>query len=99
MRYRGESFPPNLDKNSSTFEQIAEFTEKSWLNSVKSLDQGLGDWQQAIEDSSEDKLDEGIPGFPEDDIWWESISTLCLHNSYHIGQIIYIRKEQGSWNE
>jgi len=27
-----------------------------------------------------------------------TIAHIGTHNAYHIGQIIYIRREQGSWN-
>jgi len=28
----------------------------------------------------------------------QMVSTICTHNAYHIGQIIYVRREQGSWD-
>jgi hypothetical protein len=27
-----------------------------------------------------------------------TIANICTHNAYHIGQIVYVRKLQGSWN-
>jgi hypothetical protein len=30
--------------------------------------------------------------------WASTIAHIGAHNAYHIGQIIYVRKEQGSWN-
>jgi hypothetical protein len=24
--------------------------------------------------------------------------SICTHNAYHVGQIVYVRKLQGSWN-
>jgi hypothetical protein len=27
-----------------------------------------------------------------------TIANICTHNAYHTGQILYVRKLQGSWN-
>ncbi|WP_255472798.1 DUF1572 family protein [Planomicrobium sp. CPCC 101079] len=72
-------------------------TETSWQNHVAALDAGLGEWQRAVEESTEEQLHESIPGFPEEAVWWGALSNLCTHNTYHIGQIIYIRKALGNW--
>jgi len=29
--------------------------------------------------------------------WYSTIAHIGAHNAYHIGQIIYVRKEQGCW--
>jgi hypothetical protein len=30
--------------------------------------------------------------------WYSEIAHIGTHNAYHIGRIVYVRKEQGSWN-
>jgi len=30
--------------------------------------------------------------------WYSTIAHIGAHNAYHIGQIIYVRKEQGCWD-
>jgi hypothetical protein len=30
--------------------------------------------------------------------WSSDIAHIGTHNAYHIGQIVFVRKEQGSWN-
>ena len=30
--------------------------------------------------------------------WASDIAHIGTHNAYHIGQIVYVRKEQGTWN-
>lgn len=96
-RFKGEPLTENSMDNASTFKTVDDLSEESWLNLVHQLDVGLSSWEQIIQDSTESKLHEQIPTFPEDAIWWEALSNLCTHNTYHIGQIIYIRKAQGSW--
>lgn len=95
-RFKGEIPTEIVERNADTFFEI-DVTEDSWENLVQKLDEGLANWQQAIEESTESKLHEHIPTFPEEAIWWQAISNLCTHNTYHIGQIIFIRKAQGSW--
>ncbi|WP_033542258.1 DinB family protein [Planococcus sp. CAU13] len=96
--YLGEKLPPSEESNASTFVHNPFTAAQQWTELVEKLDRGLAEWQQAVEHSSEEKLQERIPDFPEDALWWQALSNLCTHNSYHIGQIIYIRKLQGSWN-
>lgn len=96
-RFTGEPITDNVENNDSTFMVDSELSEENWLNLVHQLDEGLSKWQQMIHDSPESKLEEPIPNFPENAVWWEALSNLCTHNAYHIGQIIFIRKAQGSW--
>jgi uncharacterized damage-inducible protein DinB len=48
-------------------------------------------WQELL---TESKLEQEVNGFPEPARWWEIISNAAMHNAYHIGQIVYIRKLQ-----
>ncbi|NHM34046.1 DinB family protein [Neobacillus terrae] len=47
---------------------------------------------------SPDKLESDVIGFSEKASWWQILGNATTHNAYHIGQIIYIRKLQNSWN-
>jgi len=55
---------------------------------VKQLDQVMTDWENAVEAADEAKVKESASG----------ISHVATHNAYHIGEIVMVRKEQGSWN-
>ncbi|WP_088043738.1 DinB family protein [Bacillus sp. EAC] len=96
-RFKGEIPTEVVKRNADTFFEIKQITEDHWQELVQKIDEGLANWQQIIEESTEEKLHEQIPTFPEGAIWWEALSNLCTHNTYHIGQIIFIRKLQGSW--
>ena len=50
-------------------------------------------WQELL---SESKLEQEVNGFLEPARWWEIVSNATIHNAYHIGQIVYIRKLQKS---
>lgn len=48
-----------------------------------------------LKDISEDKLDQNaFKDFPENtDKWWEVLENITTHNTFHIGQIVFIRKK------
>jgi len=72
-------------KNDETFNS---FDEKSWDATVKKLDEVLSAWEKEIKNADEAKLND----------WYENIANMNTHNAYHTGQIIFLRKLQGSWN-
>ncbi|WP_163102411.1 DinB family protein [Peribacillus alkalitolerans] len=51
-------------------------------------------WQRLL---SKEKVESDVKGLPEQVKWWAVLGNLSTHNSYHIGQIMYIRKLQYSW--
>jgi uncharacterized damage-inducible protein DinB len=71
--------------NNETFDK---FDDKQWNEIVKKVDDVMVAWETAIRNSNEQKLSE----------WQESITNMCTHNAYHTGQIIFLRKLQGSWD-
>ncbi|HCW06485.1 MAG TPA: hypothetical protein DGG95_03860 [Cytophagales bacterium] len=71
--------------NEETFDR---FDEKQWNDIVKKLDDVLLRWETAIKNASDEKIND----------WQENIANMNTHNAYHIGQIIFLRKLQGSWN-
>ena len=74
--------------NGNNDETFATFDKNSWTATVKNLDDVLTKWEKAIENADEAKLQS----------WYSIIAHISTHNAYHIGQILYIRKLQGSWN-
>jgi hypothetical protein len=71
--------------NKETFSPV---DKDSWPATVKKADSILMNWENAIEAADEKKLE----------AWYEIIAHISTHNAYHTGQIVYIRKVQGSWN-
>src|SRR5271170_2205248 len=84
-KFNGEPPAKFSGNNDETFNN---FDSKSWDATVKQLDSVLTAWEKAIEGADEKKLIE----------WAPTIANINTHNAYHIGQIIYVRKEQGVWN-
>jgi hypothetical protein len=72
-------------ENTETFDK---FDSKQWADTVKQLDQVLTDLEKLVESADDQQLAK----------WATMIGNICTHNSYHTGQIVYVRKLQGSWN-
>src|ERR1700761_498146 len=84
-KFNGEAPEKFSGNNNETFET---FDAKNWAQVVKDLDDVLTAWEKAVESADDAKLEK----------WASTIAHIGTHNAYHTGQIIYIRKQQGSWN-
>jgi hypothetical protein len=82
---RGEPQDKFSGNNDETFDK---FDAKQWNDIVKQLDQVMKDLENLVETADEAKLAKIAP----------TIANISAHNAYHTGQIIYVRKMQGSWN-
>jgi uncharacterized damage-inducible protein DinB len=84
-RFNGEPEGKYSGDNNETFET---FDAKNWAAVVKDLDDVMTAWEKAVESADDAKLAK----------WASTIAHIGTHNAYHTGQILYIRKQQGSWN-
>jgi len=83
-KFKGETPDKFSGNNDDTF----KFDPKDWDASVKALDQVMTDWENAVEKADDAKLNNSS----------STIGKIATHNAYHIGEIVMVRKEQGSWN-
>jgi uncharacterized damage-inducible protein DinB len=84
-KFKGEPEEKFSGNNDETFNN---FDSKKWEAAVKQLDEVMTQWENTVESADEAKLKD----------WYSEIAHVGAHNAYHIGQIVYVRKEQGSWN-
>jgi len=84
-KFKGEKPPAYGGNNEETFNS---FDAKTWDDTVKRLDSVLTEWEKVVEQADDDKLKK----------WASAIEHLGTHNAYHIGQIVYMRRLQGSWD-
>lgn len=71
--------------NDNTF---ANLSADKWQATIKELDDVMKQWEQIVQTADEAKLVK----------WYSVIAHIGTHNAYHTGQILYLRKLQGSWN-
>jgi uncharacterized damage-inducible protein DinB len=85
QQFKGEKPEPFDGNNNETFDK---FTAQQWDDLVKKLNQVMADWEKAVETADDQKLAEKA----------SLIAHVGVHNAYHIGQILYVRKLHGVWN-
>jgi DinB superfamily len=78
--------PPKFSGNND--ETFTKFDDKQWADTVKQLDQVMTDLEKLVQSADDQKLAKIAT----------TIGNICTHNAYHVGQILYVRKLQGSWN-
>src|SRR5580765_6452395 len=84
-KFKGDKPLKFSGNNEETFDN---FDAKQWSTIVKQLDEVMTEWEKAVEVADEKKLA----------AWYDDIAHIGTHNAYHIGQIVFVRKEQGSWD-
>ena len=75
--------------NGDNKETFSPVDENSWNATVKRLDSVLTALETAVQNADEKKLS----------TWYSTIAHVGTHNAYHTGQIIYIRKMKGWWDD
>jgi uncharacterized damage-inducible protein DinB len=85
-RFTGAAAAPYSGNNEETFTPIVDAA--GWAAAIRKLDDVLTAWEKAIERADDAKLQ----------AWYSTIAHISTHNAYHTGQILYIRKQQGSWD-
>ena len=97
-RFKGASIEKWSGENNLTFKAGSpDKSEQEWKESVSKLDSILAELYEQIKNADETKL-QGQAFEGSDDSWYAVLANISTHNAYHIGQIVTLRKEQGSWN-
>lgn len=84
-KFKGQPEEKFSGKNDETFNN---FDSKKWSDTVKQLDQVMIELEKLVETVDDKKLQAMA----------SEIAHIGAHNAYHVGQIIFVRKLQGSWN-
>jgi hypothetical protein len=84
-KFKGEPQEKFSGNNDETFNN---FDTKKWNDTVKQLDQVMTELEKIVETADDQKLQ----------AWASEIAHIGTHNAYHVGQIIFVRKEHGTWN-
>jgi uncharacterized damage-inducible protein DinB len=84
-KFNGQPEEKYSGNNDDTF---TAYDAKKWAATVQELDQVMSQWEQAVQSADDAKLAK----------WAPIIARIGTHNAYHTGEIVMVRKEQGSWN-
>ena len=84
-KFKGQPEEKFSGNNDETFNN---FDAKKWSDTVKQLDQVMTELEKLVETADDKQLQ----------AWASEMAHIGTHNAYHVGQIIIVRKLQGSWN-
>jgi uncharacterized damage-inducible protein DinB len=84
-KFKGGKEAPFNGNNDETFNS---FTKDQWTETVKKLNAVLTELEQFVQNADDAFLKSNA----------ETIANISTHNAYHTGQIIVVRRLQGSWN-
>jgi len=84
-KLKGEKPAPFDGNNEETFNN---FDAKTWTETVQKLDKVMSEMEKVVEEMDEAKLQAHA----------SEIAHTGTHNAYHIGQIVVLRRQQGSWD-
>lgn len=96
QRFKGIEYEYDVADNDETF-RGGEPTDEAWRAEVEKFDAVMTEWRRLIEQADESKFSESVPTNTSR-IWADLIADVNAHNAYHSGQILLLRKLQGSWN-
>jgi uncharacterized damage-inducible protein DinB len=84
-KFKGDKPEAFSGDNNETFNA---FTPAKWAETKRELDEVMKAWEQAVQNADDQKLAS----------WASTIAHIGAHNAYHIGQMVYIRRLQGTWD-
>ncbi|MUG86498.1 DinB family protein [Paenibacillus timonensis] len=88
----GEFVSNNTINNDETFSLTPDqFEDLGWNETLIRLEKVFSNWRTVLEETDESKLTRQIPEYYNAQ-WWGVVSNLCIHNAYHIGQIMLLKK-------
>ena len=93
-RFQDREFEYKISDNDETFTQTG--SEDDWRAEVERFEQIMNGWRLQIESADDAKFDELVPN--KDSPWSELIANINAHTAHHGGQIVLLRKLQGSWD-
>ncbi|PYS99393.1 MAG: DinB family protein [Acidobacteria bacterium] len=95
QRFKGIDFEYSTNDNDETFDHGEAAT---WEEEAARFDSIMNEWREEIEKANKMKFDEIAP--PRNEISWaDLIGNINTHNAHHGGQIVLLRKLQGSWDQ
>lgn len=96
-RFKGIEYDYSTDNNDETFAASDTPSEAAWQAEVANFDRIMTELRALLEAAEDSRFDEAVSAANKAR-WGSLISQVNLHNAHHGGQIVLIRKLQGSWD-
>ncbi|KQY84154.1 hypothetical protein ASD24_10245 [Paenibacillus sp. Root52] len=93
-RFKAGEF--RLDHNIDNDETFAvaqdQLNEIGWTETLNRLENVFVNWKVVLEETEDSKLTKQLPEYFNAP-WWGVVSNLSIHNAYHVGQIMLLKKQ------
>lgn len=96
-RFKGENYVYPTNDNNETFAGAENVSQETWRAEVERFDRVMSEWRELIEAADESKFREKVSETNQS-LWGNLIAYINTHNAHHGGQIVILRKLQGSWD-
>jgi uncharacterized damage-inducible protein DinB len=96
-RFKGVDYQYPVSDNAATFEAAKDATDETWTAEVARLDAILTEFRELLKAADDSKFDQSVSA-TNPASWATLISNINAHNAHHGGQIVLLRKMQGSWD-
>jgi uncharacterized damage-inducible protein DinB len=95
-RFKGVDYQYPADDNDATF-VAGDASNEAWKAEIAKLDSIMKEFRDLISGADETKFGEPVSA-SNPASWATLISNINAHNAHHGGQIVLLRKLQGSWD-
>ncbi|MDQ3750193.1 MAG: DinB family protein [Acidobacteriota bacterium] len=96
-RFKGMTVDYSGIENSETFSGAETVSEEAWQAEIEKFDSIMTEWRSLLEAAESSKFDEAVSA-TNNSAWSSLIAHINAHNAHHGGQIVVLRKLQGSWD-
>jgi len=96
-RFKGIDYVYPTSDNRATFAGGENVSAETWRAEIEKFDAIMNEWRGLLEAAADAKFDEPVSATNHTH-WDALLSHINLHNAHHGGQIVLIRKLQGSWD-
>ncbi|HEY0462028.1 MAG TPA: DinB family protein [Pyrinomonadaceae bacterium] len=96
-RFKGIEYVYPTTDNDETFAGADAVSAEAWQREVEKFERIMTEWRSLLETANETKFSKTVSATNEM-LWAVLLSHVNLHNAHHGGQIVVIRKLQGSWD-
>jgi uncharacterized damage-inducible protein DinB len=97
-RFKGIDYVYPTTDNDETFSGAESASEEDWRAEVERFDSIMTEWRNLLEAADESKFDEPVSASNQS-LWASLLAHVNAHNAHHGGQIVLLRKLQGSWDK
>lgn len=97
-RFKGVDYVYPAADNDATFAASSDATDEDWRAEIAKFDSIMSEWREQLKAADDAKFDKAVSAKNQSS-WATLLSHINLHNAHHGGQIVILRKLQGSWDK